>query len=285
VEPGSRLTTRVSDTPLGRWRLSLYRPCGELLPHVETLWAVSGTTTYSVERILPRPGLELLVNLESEPHHVLKGARNAGPFRRAWVAGAQDTAITVRSPRDTSMMGIRFRPTGGFAFFGSPMAELAGDVVELDALLGASPLRLQERLWETPALEERFATLEAYVAHRIRRAATPSAEVAGAVFAIRHSHGTARISEVARGVGASGRRLARLFREQVGLTPKRFARVVRFQAVLAELGSREAVPWATLAQDFGFFDQAHFVKEFRAPSRAWRRPSSCAGARPTGNPS
>jgi AraC-like DNA-binding protein len=160
-------------------------------------------------------------------------------------------------------MGIRFRAAGGFALLGIPMAELAGAVVELDDLLGRGPVRVQERLQEAPSVEARFEILEQFVLDRVRRAKAPSAPVAAAVETIGRTQGTARMADLRRDLGVSDTRLVQAFKKEIGLAPKRFARVVRLQAVLERLQAEDGVPWAALAQDFGFFDQAHFVRDFR----------------------
>jgi AraC-like DNA-binding protein len=74
----------------------------------------------------------------------------------------------------------------------------------------------------------------------------------------------ASVREVARAVGWSERRFSQVFREQVGLTPKVWCRVQRFQRVVRQLHAGVEIPWPELALECGFYDQSHFANEFRA---------------------
>jgi AraC-like DNA-binding protein len=73
-----------------------------------------------------------------------------------------------------------------------------------------------------------------------------------------------RVSDVSGEIGLSPRRFIEVFKQQVGLTPKLFCRVRRFQRVLRRIYRREEVEWADLALSCGYFDQAHFIHDFKA---------------------
>jgi len=72
-----------------------------------------------------------------------------------------------------------------------------------------------------------------------------------------------RVDRIAREAGLSRRRFTQLFREQIGLTPKLFCRVQRFQTALKQIGSGASVDWAQLALTAGYYDQAHLAHEFQ----------------------
>ena len=74
----------------------------------------------------------------------------------------------------------------------------------------------------------------------------------------------ATVREVAQSTGLSERRFSQIFREQVGLSPKVFTRVQRFQRTVAQLHAGVEIPWAEMALDCGYYDQSHFANEFRA---------------------
>jgi AraC-like DNA-binding protein len=91
----------------------------------------------------------------------------------------------------------------------------------------------------------------------------PDVEIGGAVARVIAARGAVRVDQIARGIGWGARRLERGFAAAVGLPPKRFARVVRFQALLERLPSREP-DWVSLALDCGYFDQSHLAGEVRS---------------------
>jgi AraC-like DNA-binding protein len=86
-------------------------------------------------------------------------------------------------------------------------------------------------------------------------------------FALHRFHATPggnTISAVTDAIGLSPRRFVQVFREQVGLNPKLYCRVRRFRQVLGAIGAGGPVEWAEIALDSGYFDQAHFIHDFRA---------------------
>jgi len=159
------------------------------------------------------------------------------------------------------------------ALFGVPAGELAERTVGLDELLRADAARLAERLGGAPDATARFAVLDEVLlraAGRARPPVRPDMERAWSL--LRTSGGRVRIETLAETLGCSRRHLAKRFAEDVGVSPKTAARLIRLEAVRARLGS---APLARLAAEHGFSDQAHLTREFRA----------LAGVPPTAFPS
>jgi AraC-like DNA-binding protein len=138
---------------------------------------------------------------------------------------------------------------------------LESDFLGVDEIWGPDGRRLHEQLIETAAPAGRFALLEQFLMSRARPSAR-YADVATALDAVERSPELS-IAEVGALTGLSPKRLITRFRTEVGLTPKAYARVRRFQAALRRLRSGGA-RGAEIAADVGYFDQAHFVREFRA---------------------
>jgi AraC-like DNA-binding protein len=253
------------DSVLGRWELVSWRPTGPLAAAVECVWAVDGRAAYSVERMFPRPTVEVLFNL-GPSHRLLDPTSPHGgiDFRRAWVAGLQKDCLTVESRDATRILGLRLRPAGAFAFFGAPLGELSGRVVDLDLVLGPWIETVRQRLLEAKSWAERFAVVAALVHRRLGDGRAPSAGVAFGLQALARSRGSVRMRALSKALGLGEDAFTRVFRREVGLTPKRYARILRFQGVLEDVGSGASVDWTRLAQDLGYFDQAHFIKDFRS---------------------
>ncbi len=260
-----RLSILRHDSPLGRWEFATWTPGTALAPLVELLWASEGTVTYSREKILPNGAVELLINLGA-PHRLLdrNDPERGVPFRRAWVAGVQREYVLIEAAAESRMMGVRFRPLGAYAFLGVPMEEISDRVVDLDGILGPGSDRLRERIGEAPDLASRFRLLEAALVAGCRRGPRPDAGVGWALGSLRRSGGTIPVGRLSRELGISDRSFIGRFRRQVGLTPKLYARILRFSRVVESLQARRAVNWADVAQMTGYYDQAHFNRDFRA---------------------
>jgi AraC-like DNA-binding protein len=144
------------------------------------------------------------------------------------------------------------------------MHELANRVVGVDDILPRRERDLPARLAEAPSSEARFALLDEILATRLAEARPPSPEVVWAWRALVHTNGRVPIGILAKKLGRSRRHLIARFRDQIGLPPKTVARILRFDRVVELLQSRTETGFAELAQECGYFDQAHLTRDFRA---------------------
>ncbi|MGZ6779782.1 MAG: helix-turn-helix domain-containing protein, partial [Mycobacterium sp.] len=161
-----------------------------------------------------------------------------------------------------AVVTIHFRPGGALPFLGVPLAELENSCVGLEDLLGPDSAALHERLITTPWAESRITLVESFLLRRRQIGGRePHRVVAAVLNAIEHDP-SMRVSRAHRMTGLSPRRLATAFRAEVGLAPKAYQRVRRLQTALRLLAAGPA-RGATIAADLGYFDQAHFVREFR----------------------
>jgi len=147
---------------------------------------------------------------------------------------------------------------------GVPMDEVAGRTVGLDEVLGKPGRVLAERLEEAPDWPTRFALLDEAVSARIGEAPEPNRGVAWAWNRLRETHGRVSVGELGEELGWSPKRLIQRFREHVGLPPKTVARVLRFHRVVELLLRAEGNRMGELAYAAGYYDQAHFNRDFRA---------------------
>lgn len=192
---------------------------------------------------------------------------NADPTRppgtfTAMVAGLHDGPATIAT--GTAQTGLQLRLTwrGARALLGVPAGELAGDTVDLAALLGARTGPLLERLADAGTWEQRFARLDEELAALAGSADGVRPEVGYAWDRLEETGGTLRIADLAREVGWSRRHLADQLRRETGLAPKAAARVIRFERACDRLRFTTD-PLATVAADCGYVDQAHLSRDFR----------------------
>ena len=239
-------------------------PRRELAPFVESIWGVRGLGTYHVESVLPNGAIELMVNFGPLQRVTSYGPRDSDDvFRDCWIAGIQDQRLVHAAPHGSDHISVRFRPGGAHAFFDLPMDELTDRVVELDEVIGSAATGLRDRLGSVTGDEVRCRIFEEWLIER-RRAVHPYfATVRAAGDLLRGSRFRMSVTDVCEKLGLSNRHLGAQFRSVVGLTPKPFARVERFRAVVAACRGRERVDWTRLAAEHGFADQAHLIREFR----------------------
>lgn len=173
---------------------------------------------------------------------------------------------------------VRFRPGRMPRVADVAPSELVDSSLTLPEVLGARADTLGERLLAARGLDAKRRLLEAFFRSSGLRASLPDGPFLRCAAAVDDAHGAVRVDDLARRAGMSVRTLERTFRAQVGLPPKTFIRNVRFQHALARLdapGSFESL--AQLASDCGYFDQSHFMKDFKA--LAGRLPRAPRGPR------
>jgi AraC-like DNA-binding protein len=249
------------DSPLGRWRLTQWTTSPPLSQSVAQLWDLESHGAYTRERILPRTHFDLLINL-GDPHQLRLPGQRVTEYRTAWVSGLQERFLDVASPPASRLMGAALTPSGARAVLGAPAGEFTNRVLDLPDVVGPAVLRLREQLVDAGSVEARFRLLERWLLTRVDgRTVQPAVDQAlQRLFA---SNGRGRVSGLARELGMSQKHLIHLFHDRVGLPPKTFARVVRFNALLQDLRTQPSVDWTETAHRFHYFDYAHFARECR----------------------
>lgn len=240
---------------------------GALAGFVDLLWFYEGPPQpHRMERLLPDGSVELVVNLRDDEVRVYD-RRDLSYFERlpgAVLVGPHSDFFVIDTAEQQSVAGVHFLPGGAFPFLRVPAAELHGVHVGLDDVWGGFARELRECLAAAPNVEARFDLLECAL---LRQLARPLAHHPAVAFALREFRGAPgnAIARVREATGLSERRFIELFRQQVGLTPKLYCRVRRFQSTLRRI-PMGAVDWADVALAGGYFDQAHLIHDFRAIS-------------------
>jgi AraC-like DNA-binding protein len=224
------------------------RPCAALRPFVGGLWIAEEYIpgSHRRERILPTGESGLIIDL-----------REGGA---AGFSGPHSESFVIDVASQFFVAGVQFTPGGALPFFDPPLAELANRQVPLDRLWGGLADELRDQVLASSSAEARLDTIERVLLSRLRlgRALHPAVD-----YAVRRLQRCGEpVGQVVRRIGMSHRRFLDLFVGQVGLTPKRFARVRRFQRVVQQVHAGRPVHWAEVALSCGYYDQAHFIREF-----------------------
>jgi AraC-like DNA-binding protein len=233
---------------------------------VENLWLVEGfSADYTREKILPDGAIELIIDLDPEPKHIFDDVASSDyrTVKKAWVSGERTKYIVIGAHRNQSMVGIRFRPGGAYPFFRFPISELSESVTELDLIWGSLVNEIRERLLSIESHEEKLATLETFLLMQAHRSLESNRLISFAVHQLQHSPQFLAIRDLASTIGITQKHLISQFEKVVGLRPKSFARVCKFQKVVNMIEREDEIEWSAIAYDCGYYDQAHFIKEFQ----------------------
>jgi AraC-like DNA-binding protein len=206
-------------------------------------------------REVPFPGVPLILNLG--PPWEIDGRRI-----NSFVAGLGTSPSHVAGDPTWACVELRLTPHGAHRLFGVPMSELTNQSVELETLLPEAR-ELEERMREAQSWAARFDLVDSFLSRRLTGSRPVRPEVEWSWHHLYATGGRAPIGAMATEVGWSHRRLISRFREQIGLTPKLLARVIRFDRATTALRAHDARDLAEVAYACGYADQAHLNREFR----------------------
>jgi AraC-like DNA-binding protein len=220
-----------------------------LAPYVECYWSLTAEHAPPWKsRILPDGSNDIILDLSAEP--------------RPFVVGVMRRADVVPLAGQVDLLGVRFRPGGALPFLRVPLHDLSDRRVPLDALWGSRAGSLADAVAAAPP-GERVRVLERMLLANRAPAAPDDDLIRRAVTLMRRTRGGIGVRAAAQALGVGERRLERAFDIAIGISPKRFARVVRFLGAVRDIGRRSLGTGAALAFDAGYTDQPHFIREFK----------------------
>jgi AraC-like DNA-binding protein len=247
-------------------RFSSCRPSGVLSHCVENFWLYEGYEgEHANERILPTGTIELVINLREDELRIYDAdePERCSRYSGAVVSGAYRKGFVSDSEEEAFLIGVHFRPGGAFPFLDLPVDEIADTHLDLELLWGYSAKLLREQLCGATTAQARFELLESALTAHISRPFEHHYAVASALeaFGKRVDVG---VRDVAKETGLSHRRFSQLFKREVGMTPKLFSRVQRFQRTRSTIHRHDAgaVDWADAAVECGYSDQSHMIRDF-----------------------
>jgi AraC-like DNA-binding protein len=242
-------------------------PAPHLRAFIKLIW-ISGTREHLAnarEHVMPSGEMHLVFRLTGPPVCIFEaGASLPRTVGHAVVGGARSAFYAKEVAGPSASVGAQLYPGASEYLFGATSEELAERHIPLGDLWGAQAAAALAQLQAAPTPEACMGVLEQRLAARlpVLRGLHPAVAQA-----LRVAHGAQRVDALVRASGYSHRQFNALFRRAVGLSPKAYVRVLRFQSVLQQshrlAGQQAPAAWADLALQAGFSDQAHFNREFR----------------------
>lgn len=228
--------------------------------HIKCYWALEDDFPSSEpQRIVPDGRCELILNF-AQPF----AGQVAGRWQRqpqSFVVGQITGPLMLRPCGPARVLGVRFHPHGAGAAFGLPVYELTNTLAPTEVLSFSLHGELQ-RLLDSGSPFAALTRLDKIFSHSIRPRREDHTGVIGAVHQIERTGGQVRMAMIANAAGLSLRQFQRRFRDAVGISPKLFSRMQRFQRVFHATEMPDA-DWVGTAVHNGYFDQAHLIRDFR----------------------
>jgi AraC-like DNA-binding protein len=240
-------------------------PAPPLDRFIDDIYCLTGVPRHRRMNVPPMPSAHLFINLggptrlwDSDP------AVPPAVFADGWFMGVWTRRFLLEYPARVRVVGVHFKPWGISPFADMPASELAGRWVPVDAVWQRSLDRIRNQVGDSSSAAETLLVVEEEL--RTRLAEAPSRGLGLVQHAggrLETSGGAVPVGVLADAAGVSANHLAAQFKSHVGVTPKLVARIYRFARLIVSVDAARPVDWPGLAHTAGYFDQAHFSREFK----------------------
>ncbi len=235
-----------------------FEPCDALKPYIASL-AIHESDSESEYKVLPDTGVVIGFQFKGKLSSVENG--NKLSLSQSGVSGLMDRFRVFANSKNIGTVLVYFKESGAAHFFRQPIHELFRESISLDNfILRSELLTVEDKLNNAKTDIKRIAVVEDFLLSLLRPL-VPDKLVATALAIIHQKKGNIRITELANHLNISQSPLEKRFRQVVGTSPKKFSSIVRMKHTVANF--REHQSLTELGYEAGFYDQAHFIKEFK----------------------
>lgn len=245
-----------------------HTPPDALLPFIDSIIYFKGyTPEHSIERVVPDGHTYLIFELDNMPRHTFDNdtLEPNKEFTKAWVSGMQSSYISISAMPDSEMYVFRFKPGGIYPFIQKDLDSISDSVIPAESFFGEAIFEFREQLLGADSPEEKFSLGEEWAQTKLEQGVRIDDSIHAAVSKIMSDPQFWEISlkDIIDESGYSQKHFISLFKKYVGLSPKYFQRILRFQEIMMKTQNKEQISWPSISSDCGFYDQAHFIREFK----------------------
>lgn len=219
---------------------------------------------HSIERVVPTGHVFVIFELDGIERNTFDNVTlepNAG-FRQAWVSGVHRNYISISAHPDSEMFVIQFKAYGAYPFLHRPMAELAERVVPASEFPAARLQELRQMLIAGAESTDKFEVAEGWLDQHFRDDLVPPGPIVAVVKQLQEQPAS-KLNDIIESFNGSQKHLIAQFKKYIGLTPKQYQRVLRFNEVFQQMQDDQFLTWSDIAHRCGYSDQSHFIREFR----------------------
>lgn len=244
-----------------------FRPSSVLEKIVDTYWYSvfdDCQEQYSeLQSCLPSGMAELIIHLnQNRSEGFLNGRWTL--FPETCLVGIMEMPLIWRMPGKTSLFGVRFKPESIRQLFGLPVKELANTFMDASFFLNKEITSIIKNMQQAPNNPTRIFFIEAFLLNQIRRFEYTNNCFSTALDLIRNTNQIYSVDELSRAVYISERQLQRMFKGNLGVGPKSYIQIIRFRKICQLLQTTPNVSCHDVVFNFGYADQAHFIRDFKA---------------------
>ncbi len=242
----------------------IFNPNKNLADFVKCYWTLEGKKETTPKRniIIPDGTIKLIFHYGDLYWHHPEG-KNSYLQPRCFLIGQLTRPYVVEPNGDTGIFVVRFHPNGFLPFTTIPIKEMENTPIYLERLFGRKGKELETRILNASNTSKKIKIIESFLLERLNNKKLTDKVVKSTIETISTANGQLSINELSKHNNLSRRILARKFSSTVGLSPKKLSKIIRLQTTLKTLLNKEVYKLTDLAYENEYFDQAHFIKDFK----------------------
>ncbi len=242
-----------------------HEPPAPFNPLVESIFHYKGfQPDHSIERVVPTGHVFLIFELDGMERHTYdsESLEPNATYRKAWISGNHRNHISISAHEDSEMFVIQFKAFGAYPFLQIPQEEIADRVVSGEAFSGKGLIAMREELYEADTSAAKFDVADNWLRTHYDEQCLPPPSLIEVVTKLQ-SEPASKLNNVIDAFEGSQKHLIAQFKKFVGLTPKQYQRVLRFNDVFVQMQGDQFLSWSDIAYRCGYSDQSHFIREFK----------------------
>lgn len=219
---------------------------------------------HSIERVVPTGHVFVIFELDGMERQTFDNEtlKPIASYRKAWVSGMHQNYISISAHQQSEMFVIQFKAFGAHPFLHVPMEHLANKIVPGTDILDGVLLELREELSAAASAAEKFSIADSWFESRYEeKFLAPKSIVA--MVALLQAQPASKFNEIIESFTGTQKHLISQFKKFIGLTPKHYQRILRFNEVFLQMQNDQFLSWSDIALQCGYSDQSHFIREFK----------------------
>lgn len=246
--------------------LETHRPDSEIGKHIETfIYFKDFMPDHSKERVIPTGHIFIIFELDGFKRNTFDNEtlEPLKEFTEVWVSGVHKNYITISAHEKSEMFVIQFKPSGAYPFLHFDLDEIGDRVLDAATIFGEEIVVLRKKLLQSGDLNDKYKIAEDWLKIRYDQTKQPPQVFQDVLQNIEIEKSANNFDNLFSNYPFTRKHLINQFKKYVGLTPKYYQRIVKFNEILTKIQKKEPITWAQLTYDYGFSDQSHFIKTFK----------------------
>ncbi len=243
-----------------------HNPEGEIGKHIESLiYFKDLIPDHSLERVIPTGHVFIIFELDGYKRNTYDNEtlKPIKEFREVWVSGVHKNYITISAHERSEMFIIQFKPFGTYPFIHIPLNEISNCIFHAKELFGNDILSLRSQLIDAKDSAQIFGLAQAWLESIYDSKKQPPQVFLKILERVEVEKSATNFDKLFSDYPFTRKHLISQFKKYIGITPKYYQRIIKFNDILSKIQKKERLNWAQLTYDYGFSDQPHFIKTFK----------------------